>query len=180
MAVGMPARWPVGDLLGTLVRFGLAAVWLVSGTLKAADPEKTYLAVQAFRLLPDALAGPVAAALPFVELGLGVLVLFGVGTRVVAVLSCLVLLAFVTGIAQAWARGLSIDCGCFGGGGEVAPGQTRYPQELARDAGFLALAVWLVVRPRSLLSVDGWLGVGRRTPAGDDGDDRDEPVPAET
>ncbi|WP_073487291.1 MauE/DoxX family redox-associated membrane protein [Streptoalloteichus hindustanus] len=176
----MPARRSVGDLLGTLVRFGLAAVWLVSGAIKAAAPERTYLSVQAFRVLPDALAGPVAAVLPFVELGLGVLVLFGVGTRVVAALSCLVLLAFVAGITQAWARGLSIDCGCFGGGGDVAPGETRYPEELARDTGFLALAVWLLVRPRSLLSVDGWLGLGRPARDGDDGDDRDEPVPAES
>jgi hypothetical protein len=68
-----------------------------------------------------------------------------------------VLLAFIAAIAQAWARGLAIDCGCFGGGGSVAPGQTAYPQEILRDVGFLVLAGWLMVRPRSLLSFDGWL-----------------------
>jgi uncharacterized membrane protein YphA (DoxX/SURF4 family) len=99
----------------------------------------------------------VAAALPFVELALGVLLLIGIGTRLVAALSVLLLLAFVAGVSQAWARGLSIDCGCFGGGGQVAAGQTQYPQELARDAGFLVLAVWLLVRSRSLLSLDRWL-----------------------
>jgi hypothetical protein len=70
-----------------------------------------------------------------------------------------VLLAFIGGVAQSWARGLTIDCGCFGGGGQVEAGQTQYPQEIARDIGFLLLAVWLVVRPRSTASLDGWLTV---------------------
>jgi hypothetical protein len=63
---------------------------------------------------------------------------------------------FIAGVTQAWARGLSIDCGCFGGGGAVDPGETAYVAELLRDAGFLALAVWLVVRPRTYRSVDRW------------------------
>jgi hypothetical protein len=64
-------------------------------------------------------------------------------------------------VAQSWARGLTIDCGCFGGGGQVAAGQTQYPQEILRDIGFGVLAVWLAVRPRSLFAVDGWLRRGR-------------------
>jgi hypothetical protein len=76
---------------------------------------------------------------------------------VVAVLSAVVLVLYIAAVAQSWARGLSIDCGCFGGGGQVAPGQTRYPQEIARDVGFLLLAAWLVVRPRTVASLDGWL-----------------------
>jgi hypothetical protein len=68
-----------------------------------------------------------------------------------------VLLAFIGAVAQAWARGLSIDCGCFGGGGQVAAGDTQYPQEIARDIGFLVLAGWLMVRPRTWFALDGWL-----------------------
>jgi len=143
------------DGIGTLLRLGLAAVWLVSGWIKVSDPNQTYIAVQAYDVLPSSLVGPVAAGLPFLELALGVLLLLGLGTRLVAVLSGLVLLAFIAGVAQSWARGLSIDCGCFGGGGPVAEGQTEYPLELARDIGFLAMAVWLAVRPRTWLSVDG-------------------------
>jgi uncharacterized membrane protein YphA (DoxX/SURF4 family) len=139
------------------MRLGLSGVWLMSGTLKVIDPGQTYTAVNAYKVLPSGVVSVVAAALPFAELALGVLLLIGIGTRLVAALSVLLLLAFVTGVSQAWARGLSIDCGCFGGGGQVATGQTQYPQELARDAGFLVLAVWLLVRSRSLLSLDRWL-----------------------
>jgi uncharacterized membrane protein YphA (DoxX/SURF4 family) len=142
------------DVVGTLARFGLAAVWLVSGLLKAADPDQTYVAVRAYDVLPDAGVEVVAALLPWVELALGVLLLAGVGTRLVAALSAVLLVVFVAGVTQAWARGLSIDCGCFGGGGAVEPGQTTYVQELLRDAGFLLMAGWLLARPRTLVALD--------------------------
>jgi uncharacterized membrane protein YphA (DoxX/SURF4 family) len=142
------------DVVGTLARFGLAAVWLVSGLLKAADPDQTYVAVRAYDVLPDAGVEVVAALLPWVELALGVLLLVGVGTRLVAALSAVLLVLFVAGVTQAWARGLSIDCGCFGGGGAVEPGQTTYVQELLRDAGFLLMAGWLIARPRTLAALD--------------------------
>lgn len=146
-------------MIGLLVRVGLATVWLVSGAIKVSDLNQTYIAVQAYDLLPAGAVSVVAAGLPFLELLLGVLLLAGLGTRLVAIASAVVLVAFIFGVAQSWARGLTIDCGCFGGGGQVAAGETNYPQELARDIGFLLLAVWLVVRPRSLASLDGWLTV---------------------
>ncbi|EHR59818.1 putative membrane protein [Saccharomonospora cyanea NA-134] len=147
--------------IGLLARIGLAAVWLISGTFKVADPGQTYLAVQAYDVLPEGLVRVVATALPLAEIVFGLLLLFGMVTRITAIASAVLLVVFVAGVVQSWARGLTIDCGCFGGGGEVAPGETAYPQEIARDVGFLALAVWLSVRPDTPLSVDGWLRRGR-------------------
>lgn len=154
-------RTHILDVVGTLARLGLAAVWLVSGGLKAADPLQTTVAVHAYDVLPSLGVELVAAVLPWLEIALGLLLLVGLGTRLVAVLSGVVLLAFVAGVTQAWARGLTIDCGCFGGGGQVAPGQTQYVQELVRDAGFLAMAAWLAVRPRTLFALDSRLGQPR-------------------
>jgi uncharacterized membrane protein YphA (DoxX/SURF4 family) len=151
------------DVVGTVARLGLAAVWLTSGVLKAIDPDQTYIAVRAYDVLAPTLVEVVAGILPWFEIALGVLVLVGVGIRTVGVLSILLLLVFVAGVSQAWARGLLIDCGCFGGGGAVEPGQTAYVQELLRDTGFLALAAWLVVRPRTLLSLDSRLENTGRT-----------------
>jgi uncharacterized membrane protein YphA (DoxX/SURF4 family) len=142
------------DGIGTVARLGLAAVWLVSGWLKVVDPNQTYLAVQAYDVLPPGVVSVVAAGIPFLELALGMLLFIGFGTRLTAVVASVVLLGFIGAVAQSWARGLTIDCGCFGGGGQVSAGETAYPQEIAKDIGFLLLAGWLMVRPRTLLSVD--------------------------
>jgi uncharacterized membrane protein YphA (DoxX/SURF4 family) len=157
------------DALGILARLGLAAVWLVSGVTKLIDPGQTFLAVQAYDVLPAGLVAPVATGLPLLELALGVFLLVGLGTRWVSAVSAVVLVVFIAGVAQSWARGLTIDCGCFGGGGQVAQGQTRYPGEILRDLGFLVLAGWLMVRPRTPFSIDGWLR-GDRDRNGGDGD----------
>ena len=151
------------DSIGLLVRLGLAAVWLVSGAIKVSDLNQTYIAVQAYDLLPAGAVSVVAAGLPFLELVLGVLVLAGLGTRLVAIVSGIVLLAFIGGVAQSWARGLTIDCGCFGGGGAVEPGETTYVQELLRDAGFLVMAGWLIARPHTLFALDDRWGTRRRS-----------------
>jgi uncharacterized membrane protein YphA (DoxX/SURF4 family) len=175
------ARLPsqVLDVTGTVFRLGLAAVWLISGAIKAADPNQTHAAVQAYQVLPASAVGPVAGALPFLELAFGLLVLLGIGQRLMGVLSAALLLVYIAGVAQSWARGLTIDCGCFGGGGQVAAGQTQYPQEILRDTGFLVLAVWLAVRPSTLFSLDGLLRRGH-VPSGDGQDESvgtdDDPV----
>jgi uncharacterized membrane protein YphA (DoxX/SURF4 family) len=140
----------VRDVVRTVARLGLAAVFLISGVLKAIDPDGTYVAVRAYDVLPKPGVAVVAAALPWLEIVLGLFLLAGIATRLAAVASAVLLLVFVAGVTQAWFRGLSIDCGCFGGGGAVEPGQTTYGFELLRDAGFLLLAGWLIVRPRTL------------------------------
>ncbi len=140
----------VRDVVGTVARLGLAAVFLVSGVLKAVDPDATYVAVRAYDVLPRAGVAVVAAVLPWLEIALGIVLLAGLATRAAAVVATGLLLVLVAGVVQAWARGLAIDCGCFGGGGAVDPGATTYGQELLRDAGFLLMAGWLVVRPATL------------------------------
>jgi uncharacterized membrane protein YphA (DoxX/SURF4 family) len=144
--------------LGVAARLGLAAVWFLAGGSKIGDLAASGRAVNAYQVMPYDLATVVGAALPFVELALGVLLLVGLATRLAAGVSAALLLVFVAGIASAWARGLAIDCGCFGGGGELAAGQSpAYLPEILRDLGFLALAGFLLIWPRTPVSVDGWL-----------------------
>jgi uncharacterized membrane protein YphA (DoxX/SURF4 family) len=105
--------------------------------------------------MPFDAARAVGAALPFVEIALGVLLLIGLATRLAAGVSAALLVAFITGISSAWARGLEIECGCFGGGGQLAAGQSpSYGPEIARDVAFLALSAFLLVVPVTRLSVD--------------------------
>jgi len=163
--VDVDRRAFVLDLIGLLARLGLAAVFLFSGLSKAVDPRETRVAVRAYDLLPESLVGAVAGVLPYLEIALGLLLVLVMVVRWTAVAAAVLLLVFIGGVISAAARGLSIDCGCFGGGGTVAAGQTQYGAEILRDVGFLALAVWLIVRPRTLWSVDG---LARRDPVSAD------------
>jgi uncharacterized membrane protein YphA (DoxX/SURF4 family) len=144
--------------LGTVVRLGLAAVWIAAGASKVGDLAASGRAVNAYQVMPYDVAKVVGAAQPFVELALGILLLVGLAVRVVAGISAALLLVFIAGIASAWARGLSIDCGCFSTGGALAAGQSpNYAPEIARDVGFLLLAVYLLIWPLTRLSVDSFL-----------------------
>lgn len=151
----------VAPWISTVVRLVLAGVFLAAGAIKAVDPASSVAAVRAYELLPASLETLVGWGLPFAEIALGLLLVIGAFTRWLAVVSALVLLVFIAAVVSAAVRGLSIDCGCFGGGGSVAPGQTRYAGEILRDVGLLLLALWLVWQPRSRLALESGLIVDR-------------------
>ena len=160
-AVNAPDRRSRGefvrDLVGLVARFALAAVFLISGGLKAADPRQTVVSVRAYDLFPESLVTLIAATLPYLEIALGLLLVVGLATRLAALLGAVMLVLFIAGVISAAVRGLSIDCGCFGGGGAVEAGQTAYTAEILRDLGFLVLAGYLVYRPDTPVSVDRWV-----------------------
>jgi uncharacterized membrane protein YphA (DoxX/SURF4 family) len=147
----------VKEWFGTLARLVVGGVWLAAGLLKVGDGAGSVRAVRAYDLLPESIVPTVGHALPALEIVVGLALVAGVLTRGVAVVSALLQLAFIIGIASAWARGLQIDCGCFGGGGFDADATSKYPWEIARDTGLLLLSLWLVWRPRTRLSLDTFI-----------------------
>jgi len=148
--------------LSTVVRVALAAVLLSAGGLKMLDPTQAVRAVQAYQLLPPGVDQLVGYGLPLLEIALGVLLLLGLAVRWAAIAAGVLMVVFISGIVSVWVRGLSIDCGCFGGGGLVSRNGLagRYAAEILRDLLFLGLASWLAVFPASRFGVD-------RAPAAD-------------
>ncbi len=146
--------------IGTLFRLVLAGVLFWAGLVKLFETENVAGdAILAYRLgMGRDLANLLGRALPAVEILLAVLLLIGLFTRWAALATGLLMLGFMVGIAQVWARGYSIDCGCFGGGGDVSEvGKTgRYLAELFRDFLFVGMSTWLVAWPRTALSLDAW------------------------
>lgn len=148
------------EWITVVARVALAVILAYAGYAKFSEAlplQKT--AVAAYQILPKSMVGPVAYGLPMLEMALAVMILLGFATRLMAICVTLLFLVFIAGIISAWARGLSIDCGCFGGGGQVANGQAQYWQEILRDTGFLVLSVWLIVYPRGKLALDRVLGL---------------------
>ena len=153
----LKSQWRSGrlpGLVGLLARLILGVVFIVAGGLKVTSPRVSARAVNAFQILPYDVANYVGYVLPVVEILVGLLLVAGLFTRVSALVGSLLMLAFIIGISSAWIRGLSIDCGCFGGGGTIAGRQTQYLADLLRDTGLVACAAWLVARPRTSYSLD--------------------------
>jgi uncharacterized membrane protein YphA (DoxX/SURF4 family) len=140
--------------IGLVARLTLGGVLFAAGYLKVGTPDKSQMAVRAYEMLPISLANLLGLILPPVEIVIGALLVLGALTRVVAALGGFTMIVFIIAIAQAWARGLNIDCGCFGGGGAVEPGQTKYLQEILRDLGLVFLAAYLIRYPSTKFSLD--------------------------
>lgn len=154
-ATGRHTSWmPWVTLLARVI---LGVTLIVAGALKVTEPLSSGRAVNAYQIFPYDVAMAIGYALPIVEIVIGLLLVLGLFTRFAAIAGSLLMAAFIVGIASAWARGLSIDCGCFGGGGTIAPEDTNYSGELLRDAGLLLCGLWTVWRPHTRLSLDALL-----------------------
>ena len=75
--------------------------------------------------------------MPWLELLVGVLLLFGIQTRAAASVATALLAVFFTTLLVLYLRGFQGDCGCFG------PGEPLGPKTLARDGALLALSIWV-------------------------------------
>ncbi|GAB2987033.1 DoxX family protein [Nocardioides montaniterrae] len=143
--------------VGLVARLVVGCVWIVAGGLKLTHVAESINAVRGYQILSPQVAEWVGTGLPAVELVIGLALVLGVMTRGAAAMSVLLLTAFIVGIASVWARGIEIDCGCFGGGGADPHAASAYPWEIARDLGLLLLSALLAWRGRSRLALDSLL-----------------------
>ena len=98
------------------IRIALGAAFVYAGAIKIQDPSEFAITVASFQILPNLLISLLALALPPFEIICGVLLIVGIWRRPAALGITLFLTIFLIAIAAALARGLTIDCGCFGTG----------------------------------------------------------------
>lgn len=142
--------------IGLVFRLVLAGVLIYAGGVKIFEPHGARDAILAYRVFPPSVAPFLGYALPAVEIGLGLLLLVGLFVRISGLVTALLMLGFVAGIASVWYRGYSIDCGCFGGGGDISPEgrASRYTVEIIRDSIFALMGFWLYKWPHTLLALE--------------------------
>ena len=142
-----------------LCRLLLGGVLLVAGGLKAFKPSESAGAVAAYKILPTDIAHLIGYALPWLEVALGILLIIGLTTRLAAIAGTAVMIIFIAAIISVWARGILIDCGCFGGGGEIDPSKVAearqaYLIEILRDLGLALSGIYLYFFPYGRLSIE--------------------------
>jgi len=135
---------------GFVLRLAGAGVWIAAGAAKIPDIRAFHLLVDKYGILPSFLAGPFAYALPFVELAIGAYLAAGLFVRGAALAGTLLFAAFMTAQGIAWARGLTLDCGCFG----TAVESTVGPLTMLRDFGLGIPTFLMLAFPARRLSLD--------------------------
>jgi uncharacterized membrane protein YphA (DoxX/SURF4 family) len=140
-----------------LFRLILGGVLLVAGALKVTDPYASATSVRAYQILPVDLANFLGFVLPFVEVAIGIFLIVGIWVRLAAIAGGALMIMFIIAIGQAWARGISLDCGCFGKGGLLESDELpvwNYTLEIARDIGLALLAGYIFRFPQGKLGFD--------------------------
>lgn len=135
------------DWVHLAVRVFLGGFYVVAGAVKFPDPGKFAEAIANYRMLPHEWVNLAAITLPGIEVAAGAFLVLGIWLRVSAWMINAMTAMFIGAIAIALARGLNIECGCFGTVG-------------GRDVGFTAIAEDLVLLGAGLWLV--WPGSRRR------------------
>jgi len=97
-----------------LHRIIVGSIFLVSGLAKIADPVRFLLTLREFQLLPGVLESFLAVYLPWLEFLLGLCVVLGILHRTSALMIACLNGFFIVAIGSVMARGIVVDCGCFG------------------------------------------------------------------
>jgi len=146
----MPREHRALPLWGLAIRIAAAAVWIGAGAAKIPQMESFRDLVGRYGILPPALAAPFAYVLPFFEIGLGLYLAAGLFVRGSALVGSVLLVIFLAAQALAWARGIALDCGCFG----TAVQSTVGPLTMLRDVGLGVPTFLMLALPARRLSLD--------------------------
>ncbi|CAB4739521.1 MAG: DoxX family membrane protein [Actinobacteria bacterium] len=140
-----------------LFRLILGGVLLVAGALKVTDPYGSATSVRAYQILPIDLANFLGFVLPYAEVAIGIFLIVGIWVRLAAIAGAALMVMFIIAIGQAWARGISLDCGCFGKGGLLETDELpvwNYTLEIARDIALAVFGGYLYRFPQGKLGFD--------------------------
>lgn len=133
---GVSGRERLQSAVLLLVRLALGGILFYAGFVKLRAAWPFAEAIANFRMLPAQANQILGVVLPWVELSVGLLLVFGLWVRAAGMLAAGLFAVFLVAIAMALLRGLDIECGCFGTGAAARVGL----QALAFDLAWLTAA----------------------------------------
>ncbi|WP_170136149.1 MauE/DoxX family redox-associated membrane protein [Nannocystis exedens] len=133
-------QWRRGGIW--VLRLVVAGVLLAAAAPKLADPAAFAAKLPNYRLFPDVLVNVVATTAPMLELLAALALLSGRLYRGGVWLSVGLMATFTALIGSALARGIDLDCGCFGSAVQAEPVGAL---DLVRNIVLLGLTVVLAL-----------------------------------
>ncbi|HEY1883545.1 MAG TPA: MauE/DoxX family redox-associated membrane protein [Candidatus Cybelea sp.] len=133
-----------------VLRLLVGGMLLAAGLLKVGHAANLAASIAGFRLLPAGVVGPLALALPFIEILLGAYLVAGLFTRVTAWIVAAQFFVYAAAVASAVLRHLPANCGCFGPGDAAV---ADWPH-VAFDCLFGAAAIFIAFGAPGPLALD--------------------------
>ncbi len=143
---GRTVSWTKWIRLG--VRISLGALFAYAGAVKIGSPQPFADSIASFRLLPEILISPLALGLPPLEILLGLWLASGWRRREAAFSALVLAVVFLLALGSAYARGLAVDCGCFGSEEDPILGSRHTAVAIGRDLLLLLTAAFLYASAR--------------------------------
>lgn len=144
--------------LSFLFRALMGGIFLLAGLSKIADPARFLLTLRGFRIFPDIMERFLAVYVPWLELLLGLSLVLGLLYRASALLLSLLNVLFIAAILSVMARGIEIDCGCFG----LLADALKLPdaadwRAVIRNSVFIGLLLAVYRMNNTMLSLEAYL-----------------------
>lgn len=124
------------------LRFFVGLVFIIAGIIKIIAPVEFFEAVMNYKIFGEFISQIIAVVIPWLELIIGLLIIFEVYIKENLLLYLVLLLSFNILIASAIIRGLNINCGCFGTENSMQVGFYK----LAENFGLFFIALFLFLK----------------------------------
>ncbi len=145
--------WPGHSWLALPARLYLAWIFIHASLHKIAHPGSFALDIATYDILPLSLVNLMAITLPWIEIGVGVLLVLGFRSRGASLNVAGMMVMFIAAILIALSKGLDMSCGCFASQAAAEEDPISY-QTVLRDVGWLALAVYVALFDRRPLGLE--------------------------
>lgn len=125
-----------------VLRLAIGAVFITASWDKVLNPHRFAQIIQGYDIVSGYPVWAMAVWLPWVELGVGLMLVAGIWVRAAALLFSGLTIVFIVAIASAIVRGLDIQCGCF----SLSPAaEARTWASLGQEVALLIGCLWLWV-----------------------------------
>ncbi len=122
-------------------RIVLSGIFLYTGYIKLESPLQFAAVLSGYQLFPDWLILPLTDYFPWIEIGLGILLLVGWKIHYVAWGASGLVFMFLLVLTVTYMRGIEADCGCFSFDDRISP------LTIGRDMLILLPALFLAIEP---------------------------------
>jgi putative oxidoreductase len=131
----------------------LGVLFVISSISKIQNPAKFMDAIDAYKIVPAIFVRPFALFIPWLQIICGLFFIFDIYAQSTALIISGLLFVYTIAIAQAFARGMSMECGCF----DLIEGLEDKVgwRSIIRDLIFLGMSGVVVLFDKNIINIYG-------------------------